>query len=283
MFPLRLRALTTLDEFRRVFALEQEVWGYPNGDEAVPASVLAASVRRGAILVGAFDASDRLVGVVYSVPAVKAGRLTHWSHMLAVAAAYRSAGVGRALKLEQRERALGMGVDVIEWTFDPLQPANAHLNFAKLGVIVEEYEENVYGENPNSPLWAGLATDRFVAEWRIATAHVERRIKRGAGPVLRATDVLLAEPVNGLRLIGARHEPVEPRLHLSDPRLSVVVPLGFTEMQAADTGLARAWRASTREIFTTYFGRGYRAIDFWLDRRGVAGMYLLAHHPAGGD
>ena len=68
-----------------------------------------------------------------------------------------------------------MGLDLIEWTFDPLQALNAHFNFAKLGVVVEEYEENIYGES-SSPLHAGAPTDRFVAEWRITTPHVERRI-----------------------------------------------------------------------------------------------------------
>jgi len=68
-----------------------------------------------------------------------------------------------------------MGLDLIEWTYDPMQAMNAHLNFAKLGVVVEEYEENVYGES-TSPLHRGNPTDRFVAQWWIPQTDVERRL-----------------------------------------------------------------------------------------------------------
>jgi predicted GNAT superfamily acetyltransferase len=274
--PILLRDLTTLEDFHRVVALEKEVWALADGDEAVPGTLLAATVRRGAILIGAFDPGDRLVGMVYSLPALKEGRPTHWSHMLGVLPSWRSAGIGRALKLEQRRRALEMGLDLIEWTYDPLQALNAHFNFVRLGVTVEHYEENVYGENASSPLWAGIATDRFIAQWRIAAPHVERRISRSGGPPLRAADALLAEPVNAINAVGARLEPGEPVLGLSTRRLAAVIPLTFGEMQQKDRGLAQAWRLATRRIFQHYFGRGYRVVDFWLDVSGVSGTYLLA-------
>ena len=138
--------LTTLDEFRKVEELEGLIWGRV---DLVPVVILAVSVRRGAVLVGAWD-DDQLVGFVYSFPALRRGEAgaSHWSHMLGVHPDQRGAGLGRALKLAQRERVLALGLDLIEWTFDPLQAANAHLNFVKLGVVVEEYEENVYGESP---------------------------------------------------------------------------------------------------------------------------------------
>ena len=69
-----------------------------------------------------------------------------------------------------------MGIDLVEWTYDPLQALNAHLNFTKLGVVVEEYEENIYGVS-SSPLHSGSPTDRFVAEWRLNEPHVVRRIE----------------------------------------------------------------------------------------------------------
>ena len=63
----------------------------------------------------------------------------------------------------------------MEWTFDPLQALNAHLNFAKLGVTCDEYVRNLYGES-TSALHRGTPTDRFVVEWHMREAHVERRI-----------------------------------------------------------------------------------------------------------
>jgi predicted GNAT superfamily acetyltransferase len=272
---IRLRDLTTLDDFRRVVALEKEVWSLVDAEEAVPASMLAATVRRGAILIGAFDPDDRLVGMVYSVPGFKGRRPIHWSHMLGVRPSCGNAGIGRALKIEQRRRALGMGLDLIEWTYDPLQALNAHLNFSALGVIVEEYEENAYGEMTSSPLWAGIATDRFIAEWQIASVRVDQRITHGAGPSGPAGDEPRAEPVNAIRMVAGRPEPTPPVLGLSAAWLEVVIPLGFGDMQLEDPELARAWRLTTREIFTNSFRRGYRAVDFRLDRAGARGTYLL--------
>jgi predicted GNAT superfamily acetyltransferase len=56
----------------------------------------------------------------------------------------------------------------------------------------------------------------------------------------------------------------------------VEIPIGFTEMQAADAGLALEWRMATRKIFQHYFARGYRAVDFFLSRESGRGHYLLA-------
>src|SRR5262249_25457978 len=135
------RDLTTLEEYAQVVELERDIWG-PGYDEVVPVPILAVAVLRGGVLIGAFagERDERLVGFVYSLPGIKHGRPTQWSHMLGVVEQYRNDGLGHRLKLLQRDRALAMGLDLIEWTFDPMQALNAHLNFAKLGVVVEEYE-----------------------------------------------------------------------------------------------------------------------------------------------
>jgi predicted GNAT superfamily acetyltransferase len=187
-----LRNLTTLAEFKEVVALEKSVWGYDAGGDVVPVPVLAVTVKRGAILIGAFDDRERMVGFVYSIPAIRSGGLCHWSHMLGVIDEHRGSGLGRRLKLEQRLRALDLGLDLIEWTYDPLQALNACLNFCRLGVIVEEYEENIYGDS-TSPLHRGTPTDRFVAEWWIRSPRVENRIagaNPGAAPDRRPSDAV---------------------------------------------------------------------------------------------
>src|SRR5439155_5809741 len=179
MHSVTYRDLTTLEEYAAVVDLERAIWG-PGYDEVVPVPILAVTVKRGGILIGAFT-DDRLVGFVYSLPGIKQGKPTQWSHMLGVVDAFRSAGVGYELKRRQRERTLAMGLDLIEWTFDPMQAMNAHFNFAKLGVLVEEYEENAYGES-QSPLHRGTPTDRLVAEWRITEARVAERVAAAPMP-----------------------------------------------------------------------------------------------------
>jgi len=269
-----VRRLTTLDECHQVAALEKSVWEFTDAEDVVPPSLLIVSIKRGGLLLGAFDGAE-LVGFVYSMPGVKDGRLMHWSHMLGVMPAAQGTGVGLKLKLAQREHAMGAGVDVIEWTFDPLQALNAHLNFARLGVVVEEYEEDVYGRS-TSPLHLGTPTDRFVAEWRLSAPHVERRISMPVASLIRDSSVMSAVPVNRAQQKGKWLAPALLTLDASDRRLLVEIPTDFTEMQRRMPELAMDWRLSTRSIFETYFPRGYRVVDFFLAREARRGQYLLA-------
>ena len=272
---MHIRPLTTLEECRHVAALEKTVWGYTDAEDVVPPPVLIVSIKRGGILLGAFDDGGRMRGFVYSMPAIKDGRPTQWSHMLGVAPEVRAAGLGARLKLAQRQAALDMGLDLIEWTYDPLQAANAHLNFTKLGIVVEEYEENIYGES-SSPLHGGTPTDRFVAEWRISAPHVERRIAAIGGPVIRDRSIVGAPVVNPSRPWEPWLQPGPADLSIAERRLLVEIPVGFSEMLERDPRLAHDWRMSTREIFQHYFARGYRVVDFFLARDAGRGQYLLA-------
>jgi len=240
----------------------------------VPISIFAVVVKRGGILVGAFE-KNALAGFVFSIPGLKNGRVMQWSHMLGVDESHRRSGLGHKLKLSQRERTLAQGLDLIEWTFDPLQAANAHLNFARLGVVAEEYLENVYGES-GSVLHRGAPTDRFVVSWKIATPHVVRRIQRDQKLLARDASLEDVPVVNHTRLHGDwRALDGPPLLDCTDRRLFVEIPTTFGDMLQHVPDRAREWRMRTREIFTTYFARGYRCVDFLLDKDKGFGRYLL--------
>lgn len=272
---MTIRPLETIEDCRLVADLEKEVWGYTDAEDVVPPPVLIVSVKRGGILLGAFDDSGVMKGFVYAIPSVKDGRLAQWSHMLGVTRDARDAGLGLRLKLAQRERSLAMGIDLVEWTYDPLQALNAHLNFSKLGVVVEEYEENIYGES-SSPLHSGSPTDRFVAEWQLTAPHVERRIAGGGLGIVRDASVARAPLVNPSRGGGPRLAPGPADLSLDAPRLLVEIPVGYADMQQQDPALALEWRFASRAIFQHYFGRGYRVVDFFMSREAGRGHYLLA-------
>jgi predicted GNAT superfamily acetyltransferase len=279
---MQIRPLQTLEDCRAVAALERVVWGYTDAEDVVPPPVLIVSIKRGGVLLGAFDEREEMKGFVYSIPGFKRGRPMQWSHMLGVVPGARDTGLGARLKLAQRERTLEMGMDLIEWTYDPLQALNAHLNFAKLGVVVQEYEENLYGHS-TSPLHAGTPTDRFVAEWRITEPHVERRVAALIGPPqpqLRDRAAAGAPVVNPSKPAALRLEPGPADLTSTAPRLLVEIPMGFSEMLAQDPALALSWRLRTREIFEAYFARGYRAVDFFLDKPAGRGWYLLTTRPS---
>jgi predicted GNAT superfamily acetyltransferase len=273
---MNLRELRTIDDFRRVCALEQEVWGYTSIEDAVPVPIMIVTQKIGGLLVGAFDETDRLVGFAYSVPGILDGKPFQWSHMLGVAASHRGRGLGWRLKLEQRRLTLAMGLNLIEWTFDPLQALNAHFNLVRLGAVAREYHLDVYGES-SSVLHRGTPTDRLIAQWWLQSPRVVQRLEAAGAP---APDL---EPWPMANAVSAHGEWIAPRgvdLFLDAPRLGVTIPTGFTEMQLRDGGLARDWRASTREIFSAYLSKGYEVIDFALQREQRRGVYLLGKREA---
>jgi predicted GNAT superfamily acetyltransferase len=276
MPELRFRDLHTADEYRQVMDLEARVWGFTDLNDMVTLPVFTITVKRGAILIGAYDPADRMVGFVYSIVGMKPPRqVLQWSHMLGVLPEYRNSGLGRALKLAQRHKALAQGYELIEWTYDPLQAMNAHLNFTKLGVVAEEYHRNVYGES-TSVLHKGTPTDRLVAQWWIGRPHVERRVGAASSLPVRTDALAGAVKINETHATQAWLANTAVDLALDDRRLVLEIPMGFTEMQREAPELALEWRMQTREIFETYFRRGYRVVDFFLDRAGQRGRYLLA-------
>lgn len=277
MPELRFRDLHTADEFRQVMDLEAQVWGFTDLNDMVTLPVFTITVKRGAILIGAYDPADRMVGFVYSIVGMKPGQVLQWSHMLGVLPEYRNSGLGRALKLAQRDQALAQGYDLIEWTYDPLQAMNAHLNFTKLGVVAEEYHRNVYGES-TSVLHKGTPTDRLVAQWWIAKPHVARRVTPGELIPVTTSEISQAAPINITHPAQAWLANSDVFLARTERRLVLEIPMGFTEMQRDAPALALEWRMQTREIFETYFRTGYRVVDFYLDRAHGRGRYLLARN-----
>ncbi len=164
-----IRELGTHEELREVVALQKTIWGWDDAD-ILPFRMLVVATKIGGQLLGAFSdksESDRMIAFCLAIPGLKPdGQPYLHSHMLGVLAEYRNHGVGRQLKLQQRDDALARGIDLIEWTFDPLEIKNAHFNVERLGAIVRRYLRNQYGAS-SSPLHGGLPTDRLVAEWWI--------------------------------------------------------------------------------------------------------------------
>jgi predicted GNAT superfamily acetyltransferase len=274
-----IRDLTTIEEFRQVVELEKEIWGYTDTSDMVGIPVFIFTVHRGAVLVGAFEAAtgtapEKLVGFAYAVVGRKDGKPMMWSHMAGVLPDYRG-GLGYRLKLAQRDRALAQGYDLIEWTFDPMQAMNAHFNFAKLGGVVSEYAVNFYGES-TSALHRGTPTDRIVLSWNIASPHVVRRIEDRGVIRARAQEVGEAPIVNTTSMDGEWLKTTAIDLTRSERRVWIEIPTGFTQMQQQAPERALAWRMDVRQMFQEYLAKGYRAVDFVLQREAGFGRYLLA-------
>jgi predicted GNAT superfamily acetyltransferase len=176
-----IRKCEALAEMRACFALQKEVWQLSDA-ELVPVRLFVVATKIGGQVIGAFvrtnasrDANiidEELVGFALALPGIRNGHSYLHSQMLAVRQPYRNRGLGRRLKLHQREDALARGFELMEWTFDPLEIKNAYLNIEKLGAIARRYEVNQYGMT-SSLLQGGLPTDRLVAEWWMKSKRVE--------------------------------------------------------------------------------------------------------------
>jgi predicted GNAT superfamily acetyltransferase len=239
---LTIRHCDTLDELKACVMLQKEVWNFTDL-ELVPLRLFVVAKKIGGQVIGAFNGRE-LAGFNMSLPGLRDGGMYLHSHMLAVGQAYRNAGVGRQLKLVQREDALQRGINLIEWTFDPLEIKNAWLNIERLGVIVRRYVVNQYGIT-SSPLQGGLPSDRFVAEWWLNSRRVQTTLKDG------------------------KHLPVAVERMVS-------VPAEIYEWKSDPAMRARAAEVQmqNRELLMRAFEDGLAVVGYERDAHGN-GMFLL--------
>jgi predicted GNAT superfamily acetyltransferase len=220
--------------------LEFRVWGFGERD-VVPSQMYVVASKIGGQILAAF-VEHKMIGFVLAYPGIRNGAAYLHSHMAAVLPEFQDLGIGRKLKLAQRDDALARGIPLIEWTFDPLQSRNAYFNLCRLGVVARRYLVDVYGST-SSPLHAGLPTDRLVAEWYVAS-HRVKDILSGEAP--RQGDLLKRVSVDGREgspeeLLAAQH--------------------------------------TLREQFQRLFADGYTAT--WFERGQRGGAYVLERSSIG--
>ncbi len=244
MSAIDIRHCHEVAEFDACVALQKEVWGFED-IEVVPLRLFVVACKIGGQVIGAFEGGE-LIGFALSIPGSRAGHQYLHSHMLAVREDRRNTGVGRRIKLMQRDDALARGFDLIEWTFDPLEIKNAFLNLERLGAVARRYNINQYGIS-NSPLWGGLPTDRLVAEWWLRSKRVEGLIATGQHP-----------PFTPLRTVSVPTDIYEWKANPG------------TRHQAAEV------QTHNREEFLAAFREGLVVLGLQRSKRGD-GTYLLAH------
>jgi predicted GNAT superfamily acetyltransferase len=221
-----VRKCESLEDFHGCVELQREIWGEADL-EVEPATMFVVAAHTGGEVLGAFD-GDRLVGYTLALVGVRDRTTYLHSHMAGVKPEYRDRGVGRMLKLFQRSEALGRGIRLIQWTFDPLEARNAHFNLNRLGAICRTYQENLYGVT-TSPLHRGLATDRLLVEWHLDSARV-----------VAAIENLVKDPI--------------------EAPASIELPAELERWQREGSTEVGAVQARVREEFTNWFAKGYAAV-----------------------
>jgi predicted GNAT superfamily acetyltransferase len=239
---VEVRLCRGLEEMQACVDLQKEVWGFADTD-LIPIRMFVVAQKIGGQVIGGFRDGE-LIAFALAIPGNRNGHPYLHSHMLAVREQYRNSGLGRRLKLAQRVEALKAGIDLMEWTFDPLEIKNAYLNLHKLGAIARRYTINQYGIS-SSPLQGGLPTDRLIAEWWLRSRRVIDLIEHGKQPEVA-------------------------------PELTIEVPAQVYEWKANPATRARAAEVHSRnrELFLSAFAQGLAALQYERDAAGN-GRFLL--------
>lgn len=240
--PFTIRQCQSHEDLQLCVELQRRIWGYADED-LVPAAIFVVAQHTGGHALCALD-GDEPVGFTLAFSAERDGSRYWHSHMAGVLPPYQDRGVGRMLKWRQREEALCGGVDLIQWTFDPLELRNAYFNVCRLGVIVRHYVPNCYGRT-TSPLHGGLPTDRAVAEWRLKSERVTSRLCREA--------------------------PRQP----GPEAIRVPVPANIGELKRADPEQACQVQAKLRQALQDLFSERYAITGF---DRGTVCHYVLERY-----
>lgn len=266
-----ISSVKTVEECRIIEQLQQDIWGCSDL-EVAPDHLVLTIAKEGGVVLLARTEQGTPVGFGYGFLGLTSdGRLKLASHQVGVLPAYQDKGVGYRIKLAQREATLALGVNLITWTFDPLQGRNARFNLRKLGVVSRTYLPNLYG-SMRDDLNRGLPTDRFRVDWWLASGHVRRRLSgQDVEPDLPEAGCPVLNPA--VRLDSGLTAPPNTFALPQTGFCRVEIPADIQQLKTAAPELALQWRQHTRQIFEAVFSRGYTAVDFW--RRGGRNYYVL--------
>ncbi len=265
-----IRKLSRHQEYLDCVALQKETWGAQT-TEIAPSFIMIVANKIGGLVAGAFDDENTLIGFVIGLPGFYRSNQMNWSKMLAVKKHLQGAGIGRRLKLYQREQLLQQGIKHIYWTYDPLVARNAHLNLNKLGAGVSEYAERIFPNERGSDLHGSMELDRFIVEWRLEHPQVKDAL---AGTLkvdpaaFAQVDIANTDPDQ-----SGRPTPVVRDLP-GHPLVRIEIPTDIGQVQKESSALAAEWRSNTRHAFTGYLQRGYEVRHFYRD--GDRCFYVLS-------
>ena len=249
---IEIRHCESLAEYEECVRLQRTTWGK---DILVPSAIFVVAHHTGGQAFAAFDGA-KMAGFTLALAGTRGGEPFLHSHMTAVLTEYQDRGVGRRLKLFQRQDALKHGIRLVEWTYDPLELKNARFNLVRLGAVVRRFIPNCYGIT-DSPMHAGLPTDRFIAEWWLDSDRVKDILADNPSPTAGAVQ-------------------------------RVSIPADISDIKIKNREAAEHIQSEVRVQFEKYFAEGYVATgiettgpnaDYVFEKSdAIAGLQLPTFH-----
>jgi len=255
---LVVRELTDPAELQAANDLWTQTWGAP--EASLTADVLRALAHAGGYVGGAFRDGELVgAGAGWLGRDDVGGPLHLHSHIVGVRPGQQRTGVGLAVKLHQREWALGQGIHQMRWTFDPILARNAAFNLGRLGALPLAYHPDFYGELDDD-YNAGDPTDRVVVAWELDRPWPPPAVSADEAVAVLASDAASAP---------SRSSPEGAEL------IRVEIPSDYVALRRRDPATASAWRSALRECLAGALAEGWAAAG-WQPLVGTtAGGYLL--------
>ena len=200
--------------------------------------LLRAVQRNGGVALGAWvgeQPAGFVFGFVGHAPGVG---FYHYSQVAAIDDRFQGRGLGRALKLAQRDQVLAQGLTRMRWYFDPMRARNAHFNLEVLGADAVALERDLYG--PGTGRDRGFGTHRLVAEWALD----------------RGPRDSMAQPGHG--------------------EAAVAIPQDWDGLRSAEPEAARARAEAVAAALEQGFARGLRVVGLRKAGAGTAEYVLRA-------
>lgn len=238
-------------EAAAIRALQAQIWGlaadnlYPTDIHSSDFGSVQSQVVRSARQVVAFLFGFHKFGG-RPLPHAWQGRVNSaWrleSQVLGVHPDLRGRGVATLLKAQQAELARQAGIDIVNWTADPLLWPNAVLNFGRLGAVAFDFVPNMYAfRNAMNRVPAS----RLALTWLINSRRVREHLSAVAGVTELAA--------SGAIVVNEGRSSVD--LACDAKRIAIEVPQNWVALQGESLDEADAWRSTTDAVLSHYIGR----------------------------
>jgi predicted GNAT superfamily acetyltransferase len=251
---LHFRSVDGIDDARTMVRVLDAVWGGWDGAAGIQDATILALAHAGNYAEVALLGVEP-VGAALGFFGEPLGDVLH-SHIVGVLPSARGFGIGKAIKMKQRDWCRQRTITTMTWTFDPLVARNAYFNIEKLGARTTRYMIDYYGQMSDG-LNAGQASDRVLLSWDLTVDTPPPR--RGS---LRQTFAALTSDPGG-----------RPELHDAPTdcaHLTIEVPGDIERLRREDAPLSHEWRIALRQALPPLLDNGWRVTNF--DR---AGLYIM--------